>query len=182
MRKAIYLVVLLIFTASAFAQKITEKDLLGTWDLNTFETDGVTIDYKNSEILLSKKMKEKYGDKAESFRKMMSDELKKDKPKPQEFFFENESKVVFRKEGDEPLIWHYSLFEKDGAQYIKMNGGDFKMTIAGKVITLSGTQNNGEEITMTYEKKRKEIKQPERAALFLYKICTYSISIASPYV
>lgn len=152
MRKAFYLVVLFIFTAPAYAQKITEKDLLGTWSLTGGEFNGMTINYKTHDISFSPEMKEKYGDKAEEIRRMMSDELKKDKSSQQELFFEDGIKVIFRKENEEPLTWHYFIFEEEGLQYLHMNGGDFKMTMSGKVLVLSG-EEDGLEITMTYEKR-----------------------------
>ncbi|AWH85021.1 hypothetical protein HYN59_07730 [Flavobacterium album] len=152
MNKTFYIFILFLFSASAFAQKVTEKELIGTWNLTAFETNGMTINYKTYDIILSPEMKKKYGDKAEAFQKKGSDELKKNKPKAQELFFEDGTKVFFRKEGEEPLSWHYLLFEKEGVQYLKMNGGDFKITRDGKAIVLAGKENNGNQITMTYEK------------------------------
>jgi len=157
MNKTFYIFILFLFSASAFAQKVTEKELIGTWELITFETNGMTINNKTYDIILSPEMKKKYGDKAETFRKKASDELKKNKPKAQQLVFEDGTKVFFRKEDEEPLSWHYLLFEKEeGVQYLKMNGGDFKITRDGKAIVLSGKENNGNEITMTYEKAIKK--------------------------
>ncbi|MEL1243657.1 hypothetical protein AAEO56_05245 [Flavobacterium sp. DGU11] len=152
MKKIFCSLMLFVFMTTAFAQKITEKDLSGTWKLTAFEANGMTINYKTSDIILSPKMKEKYGDKAETFRKMMVEELKKNKPKQQELFFEDGIKVIFRKENEEPLSWHYYIFEKEGVEYLQMNGGDFMMTMSGKALVLSGKEGDGMEIIMTYEK------------------------------
>ncbi len=142
---------LFTFIIPVFAQTVTEKYLLGTWGLSAFEMDGIASNFKTGEITLSQKAKEKYGDKAEAFRVMMEEEIKADNSKRQELAFENEATVIFRKGEGEDMTWRFSIVEKEGIQYLRMNGGAFKMTLIGNELVLSGAED-GIEIIMTYEK------------------------------
>lgn len=58
MKKFIYLLAIcLIMSVSAIAQKITDKDLQGSWKLTGFNQNGITLDLATGTVTVSEEMK-----------------------------------------------------------------------------------------------------------------------------
>ncbi|WP_294822902.1 hypothetical protein [uncultured Flavobacterium sp.] len=52
MKKILYLFLAVCLSASAYAQKLTDKDIQGNWKLASLEASGMTIDVANEKIVL----------------------------------------------------------------------------------------------------------------------------------
>jgi hypothetical protein len=57
MKKLIYLFAVYCISISAFAQKITDKDLQGSWKLTGFNQNGITLDVTTGAVAVSEEMK-----------------------------------------------------------------------------------------------------------------------------
>lgn len=57
MKKTIYLFVALCISTLATAQKITEKDLQGTWNLAAFNANGIQLDITTGTVNVSEELK-----------------------------------------------------------------------------------------------------------------------------
>ena len=60
MKKLFLLLAACMLTAAATAQKITQKDLQGTWKLASFSVSGLSLDVATENITFSKEMQAKY--------------------------------------------------------------------------------------------------------------------------
>jgi hypothetical protein len=59
-KKLVFLFIACNFTITAFAQKLTQKDIQGTWKLAGFSVEGIYLDVAKEDVTFSKELEAKY--------------------------------------------------------------------------------------------------------------------------
>ena len=134
------------------AQSLTEKDLLGKWQISSMEVSGMVIDYDKKDIILPEAMKSVMS--AEDIENMKKDAF--DKIESKGFYgleFTTGSTVAFV-DGEKRNESAYTLSDKDGTQF--MEGGPIPapaaITIADGRLKLM--YETGTSMTMTFKKTK----------------------------
>lgn len=127
MKKIIYLLALCLITVSAIAQKLTDKDLQGSWKLAVFNHNGVNVNVSTGAVTISEEMKSQLSPE------MMSqiDESVKEVLEPL-----RASNVTFT---GNSIMQNMGGQEKNGTYTIKDKDGHQVMTTAWSDATTSET-------------------------------------------
>ena len=141
------LVLLVAFQMSA--QSLTEKDLLGKWQVSGMEASGMNVDYEKKEVKLTGEMAALISE--EDLENMKADLFSKMEAKSFYGLEYTSGNIVSFVDGDNRKDSPYTLQQKDGKQF--MEGGPIpgaaQISIAGDKLTLSYETG---PIVMTFKK------------------------------
>lgn len=141
------LVLLVAFQMSA--QSLTEKDLLGKWQVSAMEVSGILIDYDKKDITLPEEMKSVMsGEDVENMKKEAFAEMEGKGFYGLEFTAGNVAFV----DGENRKESAYTLSEVDGKQF--MDGGPIPATAEIRIVDgkLQLQYETGASMTMTFKK------------------------------
>lgn len=122
MKKIIYLcLAACLFSTLAFAQKITAKELEGTWKITGFSTQGIGFDLQTQEVTLTPDMKAQLSpESVAGIKEGMKQAVEQIKSSYVSFTGNNMKLVV----GPETESGTFTLAEKNGAQVLAVKNTD----------------------------------------------------------
>ncbi len=140
----------LFVTSAAFAQKITNKDLQGHWNIAAFSASGISYDLKTEAITLSPEMQAQAGPEALP---AIKESMKQNAAQFNGAFvdFDGAFMKMAMAGGSETNV--FSLTEKDGKQFLTVKGDDgisYDMPVALKDKKLFITIDPVQRIDMVY--------------------------------
>lgn len=147
MRTALLLLVALT-GINAYAQSLSEKDLLGNWKLSTATMHGMLLDFEAEKVAPLPGYEDKYT--ADEIKKVAYG-IKGEHPFPLRVTFKQGSTLEVLT-GNDTTESGYSLTNKNGKAYIKDAADEYEARIAGNVLTF--VYESGEEGTIEISFKK----------------------------
>jgi hypothetical protein len=140
----------LFVTSAALAQKITNKDLQGHWNIAAFSASGISYDLKTEEVTLSPEMQAQAGPEAMP---AIKEGMKQNAAQFNGAFvdFDGAFMKMAMAGGSETNV--YSLTEKDGKQFITVKSKDgipYDMPVALKDKKLYITVDPVQRVDMVF--------------------------------
>jgi len=147
----IFLAIACCFVAvSAFAQKITEQQLLGKWEISFVNIEGTTIDFETDAITLAPGAAEAEGISEADIRARIKGAM--GTKAESHVLFEQGHQMLLSINGQEDVSGQYTISEKDGQQFITHGGIKHKAEIKDGKLTLVLPGRGGTEIEIRFNK------------------------------
>lgn len=150
MKNTILTIACCLMAVSAFAQKITEQQLTGKWEISFVNIEGTTIDFETGTITpapgtaeaegiteadLKSRIGTAMGTKADSY-----------------VLFEQGGQMLLSIRGQEEVRGQYTITEKNGQQFITHAGTEYRADITDGKLNLAMTVDEGAKIEMRFKK------------------------------
>lgn len=150
MKNTIIAVACFFMAVSAFAQKISEKGLLGKWEISFVNIEGTTIDFETGEITIAPGAAEAEGITQADLKSRISTAMG---TKADSFvLFSEGSQLLISIRGQEEVKGPYTIAEKDGQAFITHGGIEYSAEINGGNLNLGMPIDGGGKVEMRFKK------------------------------
>jgi len=150
MKNTIITIVCFVMAVSAFAQKISEKDLLGKWEISFVNIEGTTIDFETGTITIAPGAAEAEGITEADLKSRITTAMG---TKADSFvLFSEGSQLLISIRGQEDVKGQYTITERGGQPFITHGGIEYRADLKDGKLNLTMPAGEGVEVAMRFKK------------------------------
>lgn len=150
MAKIKFILFALFVCMAAHAQKIEEKDLLGTWKLAGVYSNGMIMDFKTGKASIDEGYEYDYTPEDVKY---YEEAMKGTHPFPVSFTFLKNKRLEIKMSDSVHTVDGYTLESGNVSSHISFEGKSFEVELIKGILYIIGTNpEDGSEIEMSYTK------------------------------